>query len=72
MRNLYINGGYSKNARLNINVKEVALFDYILSDWRLPTSKELKTGTKILGTHQIGFNTMTEKDLKRRSMISRI
>jgi hypothetical protein len=72
MKNLYINGGYSKNARLNINVKELALFDYILSDWRLPTSKELKTGAKTMGAHQIGFNTMTEKDLKRRSVINRI
>jgi len=72
-KNLYINGGYSHNARLNLNIKELAFLDYILSEWKLPTVKEIKKDYKTPGMlHHGAFNTLTEKDLKRKSEIKKI
>lgn len=73
LRDLKLKGSYSHNAYLKMSINELALYDYVLSDWKLPSTKELKTGFKnSANLTQKLINTMTEKDLKRKSEIRKI
>lgn len=73
LQELRVQGGYSQNISVNVSVKDLALYNYVLNEWKLPTEKEVKAGLKgICNLNQKLESTMTEKELKRKTEISKI
>ena len=73
MKDLLFKGKIATKSKFNLKVKQVALYDYILEDWKLPSIKELKSEVKSSGKMNIEYFTKnTEKELKRRSEIQKI
>lgn len=73
LRNLSLSGDYSDKSSLEVKVRQVALYDYVLEHWRLPSIKELKAESK--SANKISkefFSKSKEKDQRRRSEIQKI